>query len=114
MTIRWNRAECTLRTILEWSYGCFSYIVVKKRQEMIRMVEERIRYLFLRYPDCLYGFTDISYSRYAEHYKSALVFAVPHGELLTMEAYTEERFEGGIREARAADCKAVRSVRRRF
>lgn len=67
------------------------------------MVEERIRYLFLRYPDCLYGFTDISYSRYAEHYKSALVFAVPYGELLTMEGYTEERFEGAIREARQTE-----------
>ena len=64
------------------------------------MVEEEIQNLFSKYPDCIYGYTSISYSQYASQYKSALVFAVPHGEQLTINNYTEERFEKGIRDAR--------------
>lgn len=64
------------------------------------MVEEKIQHLFLKYSSCIYGFTSISYSRYAGQYKSALVFAVPYGEQLTIDDYTEERFERGIRDAK--------------
>lgn len=63
------------------------------------MVEEKIQQLFLKYPGSIYGFTSISYSSYASEYQSALVFAVPYGEQLTIENYTEERFEKGIRDA---------------
>lgn len=48
--------------------------------EEVYMVEENIRNLFLEYPEVIYGFTDIAYSAYAGTCKSALVFAVPHGE----------------------------------
>ena len=64
------------------------------------MVEEKIRNIFLDYPEAIYGFTDIAYSTYADTYQSALVFAVPYGELLTLETYSEERFEKGIQDAR--------------
>lgn len=64
------------------------------------MIEEKIRQLFAGYPSCIYGFTSISYSVYASQYKSAFVFAVPYGEQLTMENYTEERFERGIQTAK--------------
>jgi len=64
------------------------------------MIEEKIRQLFLKYPGSIYGFTSISYSPYASRYQSALVLAVPHGELLTMQTYTEEKFEKGIQDAR--------------
>ncbi|MDE5819295.1 MAG: epoxyqueuosine reductase [Lachnospiraceae bacterium] len=64
------------------------------------MVEEKIQQLFSRYPASIYGFTSISYSLYASQYQSALVFAVPYGEQLTIENYTEERFERGIKDAK--------------
>ena len=64
------------------------------------MIEEKIRQLFLQYPKVIYGFTNISYSSYASEYKSALVLAVPYGEQLTIQSYTEERFEKGIQEAK--------------
>lgn len=56
--------------------------------------------LFGAYPDVLYGFTGIGYSAYGREYASALAFAVPYGEQLTPETYTEARFEAGIQSAR--------------
>lgn len=70
------------------------------------MVEKSIRNLFSEYPEVIYGFTDIAYSAYAGTYKSALVFAVPHAELLTIETYSEEKFEKGLRDAQ----KVVESI----
>ena len=64
------------------------------------MVEGKIQQLFSKYPSSIYGFTSISYSEYASQYKSAVVFAVPYGEQLTIENYTEERFEKGIQDAK--------------
>ena len=64
------------------------------------MVEKNIRNVFLEYPEVLYGFTNIAYSEYANTYKSALVFAVPYGEQLTIETYSEEKFEKGIQDAK--------------
>ncbi|MBD5526896.1 MAG: epoxyqueuosine reductase [Lachnospiraceae bacterium] len=66
------------------------------------VVEEKIRQIFLKYPNILYGFTSISYSQYASQYRSALVLAVPYGEQLTIKNYTEERFEKGIQDAKKA------------
>ena len=64
------------------------------------MLEKEIRILFSEYPDIIYGFTDISYCSYKESYRSALVLAVPYGEQLTHDDYTEERFEQGIQTAK--------------
>ncbi|MBD5450879.1 MAG: hypothetical protein HDR28_12205 [Lachnospiraceae bacterium] len=64
------------------------------------MVEEIIQQLFSKYPSSIYGFTSIPYSLYASQYRSALVFAVPYGEQLTIKNYTEERFERGIQDAK--------------
>ena len=64
------------------------------------MLENEIRQVFSEHPDIIYGFTDISYSPYRESYHSALVFAVPYGEQLTPDDYTEERFEQGIQTAK--------------
>ena len=64
------------------------------------MVEKNIRNIFLEYPKVIYGFTNIAYSAYANTYKSALVFAVPYGEQLTIETYSEEKFEKGIQDAK--------------
>ena len=65
------------------------------------MTEKEIRDVFSDYPEVLYGFTDTAFSPYADSFRSALVFAVPYGEQLTADDYTEERFEQGIRSARS-------------
>ena len=64
------------------------------------MVEKNIRKILVEYPEVIYGFANIAYSEYASTYKSALVFAVPYGEQLTSETYSEERFEKGIQDAK--------------
>lgn len=64
------------------------------------MIEKNIRDIFLKYPEVIYGFTNIAYSEYSNTYKSALVFAVPYGEQLTIETYSEEKFEKGIQAAK--------------
>lgn len=64
------------------------------------MIEKNIRNLFSEYPEAIYGFTDIAYSAYASAYKSALAIAVPYGEQLTVETYSEEKFEKGIQDAK--------------
>ena len=65
------------------------------------MLQEAIEKLFLEYPDAVFGFADISYSPYAQDYKSALVIAVPYGKQLTPETYSEQDFEDGITMARS-------------
>ncbi len=64
------------------------------------MLTLKLQRLFSAIPEALYGFTDISYSSFSKEYRSALVFAMPYGEQLTLEQYTEERFENGICNAR--------------
>jgi epoxyqueuosine reductase QueG len=64
------------------------------------MPEKEIRKILSAHPEILYGFTDISYCSYAGEYASALIIAVPYGEQLSPEVYTEERFEQGIQSAR--------------
>lgn len=64
------------------------------------MIVEKIMQVFSQTPEVLYGYTDISYSSYSKGYQSALVFAVPYEEQLTLEQYTEERFENSILNAR--------------
>lgn len=64
------------------------------------MVEKRIQQVFSNTPEVIYGYTDISYSTFSNEYKSALVFAVPYEEQLTLEKYTEEGFENSILNAK--------------
>ena len=56
------------------------------------MLQSKIQDVFQKHPEIIFGFTDISYSSYADDYASALVFAVPYGEQLSTETYTEEKF----------------------
>ena len=70
------------------------------------MPEEELRTVFAAHPDIIFGFADIAYSPFAARFASALVMAVPYGEQLTPETWTEERFEQGIRSA-AARLEAV-------
>ena len=63
-------------------------------------LQEKIERLFCRYDDVIPGFADISYSPFANDYRSALVFAVPYGKQLTPASYTEQNFEDGIQAAR--------------
>lgn len=65
------------------------------------MAEQAIRALLSAHPDILWGFADTAWSPYGTEYPTALVVAVPYGEQLTPEDYTEPRFEAGIQAARA-------------
>ena len=66
------------------------------------MLQEEIRSVFSEHPEIIYGFADISYSPYADSYASALVLAVPYGEQLSPDNYTEERFDQGIQSAKVS------------
>ena len=66
------------------------------------MLQEEIRSVFSEHPDIIYGFADVSYSPYADSYASVLVLAVPYGEQLSPDDYTEERFEHGIQSAKGS------------
>ncbi|WAG61032.1 epoxyqueuosine reductase [Clostridium estertheticum] len=48
------------------------------------------------YPSTIVGITDISYSYYSKQYKCALVLAVPHREIISLNNYSEEKFEKTI------------------
>ena len=74
------------------------------------MLEKEIRDVFSASPDVLYAFADISYSSYAEEYKSALVTAFPYGGQLTEADYTEEGFEEGIQSAKGRLEKTVAAI----
>lgn len=63
-------------------------------------LENQILALFSQYPDVICGFADLSYSPYAERYRSAVVFAVPYGRQLTLDTYHEQDFEDGIQSAK--------------
>lgn len=65
------------------------------------MLSDQIKQIFVGVPEVLYGYADISYSDFAEEYKAALVLAVPYDEQLTLQNYTEERFDKSILNAKA-------------
>lgn len=52
------------------------------------------------YPSTILGITDISYSDYFNQYKCAMVVAVPHKEMISLNNYSEEKFEKVICAAR--------------
>ena len=86
-----------------WFIMCWSGIISHRDcnfVEVFIVMEEKIRQLLLQYPNVIYGFTSISYSSYSSKYKSALVLAIPYGEQLTVQNYTEEKFEKGIQVAK--------------
>jgi len=60
----------------------------------------RLEKYFNKHPEVLYGFSDISFSNYNDEYKCALVFAVPHKEVLSVDNYREDKLEMLICEAR--------------
>lgn len=66
------------------------------------MLEKEIRGILALHPEIIYGFADISYCSYKESYASALVLAVPYGEQLSPDDYTEERFDQGIQSAKTS------------
>ena len=56
--------------------------------------------VFKRHTDILFGISNIDFNAFKSNYKCALVFAVPHKELLSINNYKEEKFESLICEAR--------------
>lgn len=59
-----------------------------------------IEEVFKENTDILFGISNIGFSTFKSDYKCALVFAVPHKELLSIQNYKEEKFERLICEAR--------------
>lgn len=74
------------------------------------MIAEKIQQIFAKVPEVKYGYTDISYSPFSEEYRSALIVAVPYEEQLTLDNYTEERFEKSIQNARKKLEKILRDI----
>ena len=68
--------------------------------EMADLYDE-ILGIFNKNPDVLFGISTTDFSRYKADYKCALVFAVPHAELLRTGNYKEEKFERVISRSRA-------------
>lgn len=62
---------------------------------------DEIQRILKRDPDILFGISKTDFSLYGADYKCALVFAVPHAELLGLVDYEEERFENIISGSRA-------------
>lgn len=65
-----------------------------------KVIADKIQQIFAKVPEIKYGYADIYYSSFSEEYMSALVFAVPYEEQLTLDRYTEEAFEKSIVGAR--------------
>ncbi len=63
-------------------------------------LQSKVVEIFNDSPDMIFGFTDISYSDFGKEYKSALVFAVPYTQQLTLENYKEKAFHEGILDAK--------------
>ena len=56
--------------------------------------------IFKKNSDIIFGISNIDFSEYKSDYKCALIFAVPHTELLSLNGYKEEKLENLILEAR--------------
>lgn len=56
--------------------------------------------IFKKNSDILFGISNIDFSEYKSDYRCALIFAIPHTELLSISNYKEEKFENLICEAR--------------
>ncbi len=63
---------------------------------MTNKLQEQIHQIFEGSPEMIFGFTGISSGLFAEEYKSALVFAVPYTQQLTLKTYHEKTFHEGI------------------
>jgi epoxyqueuosine reductase QueG len=61
---------------------------------------KEIAEIFKSKPEVLYGISNIDFSELKASYKCALVFAVPHSEMLSIKSYEEGKFKNLIGEAR--------------
>ena len=59
-------------------------------------LQEKIERAFERSPEMIFGFTEIQYCDLGKDYKSALVFAVPYTNQLSVGNYNEKAFNDGI------------------
>lgn len=76
----------------------------------VEMLQDDIKSILNEYPEILYGYTSITYSKFAQDYKSAFVFAVPYGKQLTLKTYKETDFESGIMQAKDVINKVVAKI----
>lgn len=66
----------------------------------MQTLQNAVDALFRAHPGVLHGVCNIAYSPYGADYAQALVFAVPHRRILTLESYAENDFEDLIQAAR--------------
>ncbi len=64
------------------------------------LLYKEVTKLLKKYPDVLYGVTDLAYCQYGKRYKRALVLAVPHVKIMDLKGYNEEAFEENLCDAR--------------
>ena len=75
---------------------------------------KKIKQIFNRESDVIYGYTDTGFSPYSKDYKSAIVFAVPCEKQLTVKTYTEESFYNGILSAEKRSNEIVSAIEHVF
>lgn len=63
-----------------------------------------------KHPGVRLGIADIGYSEFSGEYSHALVFAVPHRELITLANYSEEEFENIISAAQVETIEIIAEV----
>lgn len=63
-------------------------------------IYDRITNIIQDYSNVIYGIADISNSSYSDQYKCAIILAVAHKDIISLENYSEESFEEVICRAR--------------
>jgi epoxyqueuosine reductase QueG len=63
-------------------------------------VYETLVQMMDKYPGTRMGIANIGYSEFSGQYSHALVFAIPHGKIFTLENYSEQEFENTISAAK--------------
>ena len=66
----------------------------------VNEIYEKITNIIQAYSGALYGIADISNSCYSDKYKCAIILAVAHKNIISLENYSEENFEEVICKAR--------------
>jgi epoxyqueuosine reductase len=63
-----------------------------------------------KHPNVRLGIADIGYSEYSGQYSHALVFAIPHGKIITLENYSEQEFDNIISAAQLEATEVIATV----
>lgn len=73
-------------------------------------VYETLVQIMSKHPGVRLGIANIGYSEFAGQYRHALVFAIPHGKIITLENYSEQEFENTISAAKVEADELISKV----